>query len=185
VPHEYHHWKDVVGAPPQPFERPLAYEEVSRFEVKMRPELLEQSPKLFEEEEIEHWLLGYRDVQKYAAELQRAAASRLVLTPESDEQRAERVLNQAIRDVFTAPQRRGLQRRLEETAYIFLRTERPQQAKLAIAAAVEIADSDPVLLPRHPFVRLLMQRSIRLAIQAERAGIDPTELDRGPYESDE
>jgi hypothetical protein len=185
VPHEYHHWKDVIGAPSEPYERPLAYEEVSRFEIKMRPELLEHTPELFEEEEVEHWLLGYRDVQKYAAELRRAATSRLVLTPESDEQRAERVLNQAIRDVFTAPQRRGLQRRLEETAYVFLRTERPQQAKLAIAAAVEIADSDPVMLPRHPFVRLLMQRSIQIVIQAERAGIDPTQLDRSPYESDE
>jgi hypothetical protein len=184
VPHEYQHWKDVIGAPPEPYERPLAYEEVSRFEIKMRPELLEHSPELFEEEEIEHWLLGYPDVQKYAAELRRAAESRLVLTPESDEQRADRVLNQAIRDVFTAPMRRGLQRRLEETAYIFLRTERPQQAKLAIAAAVEIADSDPVMLPRHPFVHVLMQRSIQLAIQAERAGIDPTQLDRSPYEAD-
>ena len=92
----------------------------------MRPELLEHSAELFEEAEIEYWVLGYRDVQKYAAELRRAATSRLVLTPESDEQRAERVLSQAIREVFTAPQRRGLQRRLEETAYIFLRTERPQ-----------------------------------------------------------
>jgi hypothetical protein len=182
VPLEYRHWQDVIGTPPQPYERPLAYEEVSRFEVKMRPELLEHSPELFEEEEVEHWLLGYRDVQKYAAELRRAAESRLVLTPESDEQRAERVLAQAIREVFTAPQRRGLQRRLEETAYIFLRTERPQAAKLAIAAAVEIADSDPVLLPRHPFVRTLMQRSIQLAIQAERAGLDPAEFDRSPFD---
>jgi hypothetical protein len=182
VPLEYRHWQDVVGTPSQAYERPLAYEEVSRFEVKMRPELLEHSPDLFEEEELEYWGLGYRDVQKYAAELQRAAASRLVLTPESDEQRAERVLNQAIRDVFTAPQRRGLQRRLEETAYIFLRTDRPQAAKLAIAAAVEIADSDPVLLPRHPFVRVLMQRSIQLAIQAERSGIDPALIDRSPYD---
>ena len=160
VPLEYRHWQDVIGTPSEPYERPLAYAEVSRFEVKMRPDLLEHSTDLFEEEEIEYWVLGYRDVQKYAVELRRAATSRLVLTPESDEQRAERVLTQAIREVFTAPQRRGLQRRLEETAYIFLRTERPQAAKLAIAAAVEIADSDPVLLPRNPFVRLLMQRSI-------------------------
>jgi hypothetical protein len=181
VPLEFRHWQDVVGTPP-PYERPLAYEEVSRFEIKMRPELLEHSPELFEEEEIEGWLLGYRDVQTYAAELRRAAESRLVLSPESDEQRAERVLGQAIREVFTAAQRRGLQRRLEETAYLFLRTERPQAAKLAIAAAVEIADSDPVLLPRHPFVRALMQRSIQLAIQAERAGVDPAELDRSPYD---
>ncbi len=151
----------------------------------MRPELLEHSPDLFEEEEIERWVLGYREVQKYAAELRRAAESRLVLTPESDEQRAERVLAQAIREVFTAPQRRAWQRRLEETAYIFLRTDRPQAAKLAIAAAVEIADSDPVLLPRHPFVRTLMQRSIQLAIQAERAGIDPAELERSPYDPSE
>jgi hypothetical protein len=172
----------VIGMPPEPYERPLVYEEVSRFEIKMRPELLERSVDLFEEPEIENWLLGYREVQKYATELRRAAESRLVLSPESEEQRTERVLGQAIRDLFAGPLRKGLQRRLEETGYIFLRTDRPQAAKLAVAAAVEIADTDPVVLSRHPFVRLFVQRSIGMAIQAERAGVDPDEFDRSPYD---
>ncbi|HEY7067707.1 MAG TPA: hypothetical protein VII06_39995 [Chloroflexota bacterium] len=182
VPLEYRHWQDVIGTPPEPYERPLVYEQVSRFEIKMRPELLEHSTELFEEPEVENWMLGYREVQKYATELRRAAESRLVLSPESEEQRTERVLGQAIRDLFAGPLRKGLQRRLEETGYIFLRTDRPQAAKLAVAAAVEIADTDPVMLPRHPFVRLLVQRSIGMAIQAERAGVDPDEFDRSPYD---
>jgi hypothetical protein len=180
VPLDYRQWQDVVGAPEQTFERPLAYEEVSRFEIKMRPELLEHSTQLFEEPEVVRWIIGYRDVQKYVAEVRRAIESPIVLTAETDEQRLERVLNTAIREFFTAPQRRGLQRRLEETAYLFLRTDRPQQAKLAIAAAVEIADSDPVLLSRHPFVRRLMQRSLEIALRALRAGMDPSQLDRDP-----
>jgi hypothetical protein len=148
----------------------------------MRPELLRESPELFEEPEMEGWILGYKEVRPYAAELRRARESRLVLTAESEEQRHERVVGQAIRDLFGTPQRRALQRRLEEVAYIFLRTERPQEAKLAIAAAVELADTDPILLPRHPFVRQLVERSIELAIHAERAGVDPSQFDRSPYD---
>jgi hypothetical protein len=182
VPTDYRLWREVIGEPAQTFERPLAYEEVSRFEVKMRPELARESPRLFEEPELAGWLLGFKDVQPYATELRRARESRLVLSAESEEQRAERVRGQAIRDLFTPAQRRALQRRLEETAYLFLRTERPQPAKLAVAAAVELADTDPVLLSRHPFVQALVDRSIELAIRAERAGIDPRDLDRSAHD---
>jgi hypothetical protein len=182
VPLEYRAWADTIGAPEQTYERPLAYEEISRFEIKMRPELLEQSPRLFEEPEVQPWFLGYRDVQKYVTEVRRAVESRIVLTAETDEQRLERVLTTAIREVMTAPQRRALQRRLEEQAYMFLRTDRPQQAKLAIAAAVEIADSDPALLSRNPFVRVYVQRSIEIPLRVLRAGADPSAIDRGPLD---
>ncbi len=180
VPVEYRAWQDVLGPPPRTFERPLVYEEVSRFEIKMRPELLQRTPELFKEPELEGWFLGYSDVRKHVEELRRAIESPLVLTPESDEQRVERILGQAIREFFTARQRRALQRRLEEMGYIFLRTGRPEQAKLAVAAAVEIADSDPILLTRHPFVRVFMQRSLMVALQALRAGVDPSAFDRRP-----
>lgn len=185
LPTEYLAWRELIGAPAPPVERPLAYEQVSRFEVKMRPELLRDSPHLFEEPEIDGWFLGYREVKPYATDLRRMRESRLVLSTESEEQRLERTVNQAIRELFTAPQRRALQRRLEETAYIFLSSGRPEQAKRAVAAAVEIADSDPLLLSRHPFVKALVERSIELAIQAERAGIDPTLYDRNPLDPPE
>ena len=182
LPTEYRLWRDVVGEPPQSFERPLVYEEVSRFEIKMRPDLLRDTPRLFQERELQGWFLSYDEVHKYAEELRRARESRLVLTAESEEQREERIVGQAIRDLFTPAYRHGLQRRLEETGYIFLRTDRPQQAKLAVAAAVELADTDPILLTRHAFVRALVERSIELAIQADRAGIDPRLLEANPYE---
>jgi hypothetical protein len=178
VPTEYRLWLDVIGEPSEPIERPLAYEEVSRFELKMRPELLREAPRLFEEPEINGWFLPYQAVRPHAAELRRARESRLVLTAESEEQRDERVRTQLVREIFTSRQRQGLQRRLEEMAYILLRTERPQAARRALAAAVEIADTDPVLLSRHPFVQALVDRSISLAIQAERAGVDPDQLER-------
>jgi len=180
LPTEYQLWREVVGEPAQPPERPLVYETVSRFEVKMRPELLRESPRLFEEPELQGWFFSYQEVREYANELRRARESRLVLSNESEEQRQERVAGQAIRDLFTPALRRGLQRRLEETGYIFVRSERPLQARLAVAAAVEIADSDPIVLPRHPFVRTIVERSIELVIQALHAGMDPSRLDVPP-----
>ena len=49
--------------------------------------------------------------------------------------------------------------------HAFLRTERPQAAKLAVAAAVEIADTDPVLLSRHPFVRRIRDQDLLSLVQ--------------------
>ena len=116
-------------------------------------------------------------MQKWLQMLAEPPGSRLIVTPETEGDRTERVLREAVKDLLPPVQRAGLKRRLEETAYIFLRTEREADARRAVQAAVTIEEDRP-LRPPHPFLRALVERSLRIAIEVERAAFEPTRLAR-------
>lgn len=179
VPAEARQYERVVAEPHRPFEQALIYTEIRPLEVSMRPDYLEASPSLLQEPELEGWLFDYEAVKRYAGELRQAQESRIILTDELKAERERQIIASAIRDVMTPPLQRGLRRRLEETAYIFLRTGRRHQATLTVAAARRLEEGAITI---HPFLHALMRRSLELAIQAE-AGQLPIELlRRNPYE---
>jgi hypothetical protein len=53
-------------------------------------------------------------------------------------------------------------RRLEEMAYLLWHTQRPEDAKRALAAALAL-DRDGVDPAEHPFLRALFARSVEMA----------------------
>ena len=143
----------------------------------MHPTLESETPRLFDQPEIEPWFFAPERTRKWVAELSQRTATRLLVTPESDEARQERILRDAVRELLSAKELHGLRRRLEETAYIFLRTDRMQDARRAVAAAVTIEEERP-LRPPHPFVRALVERSLRIGLEIERSGYEPARLAR-------
>jgi len=65
--------------------------------------------------------------------------------------------------------RRALRRRLEETGYIFVATDRLAAARLAVAAARAL--DDPAIPPeRHPLVRLLLGAGLARLLGSEKIG---------------
>jgi hypothetical protein len=177
VPPAFQIWAELVGNPPESFSEALVYREVSGFEARMHPTLESETPRLFDQPEIEPWFFPPERTRKWVQELSQRTATRLLVTPESDEARQERILRDAIRELLSAKELHGLRRRLEETAYIFLRTDRVQDARRAVAAAVTIEEERP-LRPPHPFVRALIERSLRIGLEIERSGYEPARLAR-------
>jgi len=179
VPPAYPIWAELIGEPEAPFSEALVYGEVSGFEARMHPTLEGETPRLFEQPEIESWFFRPERVRKWVQQLSQRSATRLIVTPESEEAREERILREAVRALLSPRDLHGLRRRLEETAYIFLRTERETDARRAVAAAVTIEEERP-LRPPHPFVRGLVERSLRIGLQVERSGYEPARLARAP-----
>jgi hypothetical protein len=179
IPPAYPIWAELVGEPAEPFSEPLVYRELSGFEMRMHPTLEGETPRLFEQPEVESWFFPPDRVRKWVQQLGERSASRLIVTPESEESRQERILREAVRELVTARELHGLRRRLEETAYILLRTDRQADARRAVAAAVTIEEERP-LRPPHPFVRALVERSLRIGLQVERSGYEPARLARAP-----
>lgn len=180
VPAEVRQYERVVAEPHRPFEQALIYAEIRPQEVSMRPDYVEASPSLLEEPELEGWLFDYDTVRRHAGELRQARESRVILTEELKAERERQIIANAIRDAVTPSLQRGLRRRLEETAYVFLRTGRRHQATLAVAAARRL---DEGALTMHPFLHALMRRSLELAIQAEGGQLPAELLRRDPYAS--
>lgn len=179
VPPAYPLWADLIDKPAQPFEQAMIYEQISGFEARMHPTLQSESPRLFDEPEVESWFFPPDEVRKWVEELSRPLASRLIVIPETDRERQERLVRGAIAELLPARERKGLRRRLEETAYIFLRTGRETQARRAVAAAATIEEERPLQAP-HPFLRALVERSIAIARQVDRSGVEPVRLARMP-----
>ncbi|MBI4213223.1 MAG: hypothetical protein HY534_02860 [Chloroflexi bacterium] len=178
APTGYVLWAESIGEPEAPFSEALIYQELSAFEMKMHPALQGEAAKLFEQPEIEPWFFAPARVDRWARQLSEPPSQRLVITPETEQSRVERLLREAVAELFPAQALRGLRRRLEETAYIFRRTGRETDARRALAAAVTIEEQRPLRAP-HPFLRMMIERSIEIARRVQRTGFEPPVLGQG------
>jgi hypothetical protein len=175
IPTGYAVWSAVIGEPVEPLTEALIYQHVNGFEAKMHPTWQRETPRLFEEPEIEPWFFDPSRVEKLARQLAEPPAQRLVITPESEEGRVARLMREALGDLLSDRDLHGLRRRLEETAVIFWQSGREEAARRAVAAAVTIEESRPLRMP-HPFLRALLERSIDIAQRVQRTGFEPVRI---------
>jgi hypothetical protein len=179
VPTDFQIHRRLLGELPPPPEDALIHRDISRGQALLLPNLLEESAELLEEEEMKGWFFGYDESIERARELQRIRESRIVLTAEPREQREGRVIDTAIAELFSPPQRRAIRRRLEEIAYVFWKTGRERSARRAVAAAFALGDGS---LSRHPLARAMAERSLEFALEVDRAGVDPATVRRSAYD---
>jgi hypothetical protein len=156
LPTRHQAFREVFGEAPGPPERGLVYETISPLEVNFNPGWLEESPLLLAELEVAGWYVPVpAEFRTRALEVARAPSAGLLVPGHTPEQQALQLVADASRQALTPTVRRGLRRRLEETGYIFLQTNRLRLARLA-AAAARALDSGGVPAERHPLVRLLL-----------------------------
>jgi hypothetical protein len=156
LPTRYQSFREIFGEAPGPPERGLLYETVSPIEVNFNPDWLEESRRLLDEPEMVGWYVPIStDLRARALEVARAPSAGLLVPGHTPEQQALQLVADAAHEAITPVVRRGLRRRLEETGYIFLQTDRLAQARLAAAAALALDDAG-IPPERHPLVRLLL-----------------------------
>jgi len=93
----------------------------------------------------------------------------LLVPGHTPEQQALQLIAEAAQQALTPALRRALGRRLEETGYIFVATDRLPVARLAVAAARALADS-ATAPERHPLVRILLGAGLARLLGTERIG---------------
>ena len=167
LPTSYGRFRELFGEAEHGPERPLVYETISPVEARFNPEWLEKSGQIELEPEIAGWwLLPTEALRSRALELLHARHPALVVPGQSREVRARQLMDEAAEQLTTPEVRRALQRRLEETAYIFLQTDRFTAARLAVAAAQGLAD--PSTRPyQHPIVRFVVSTGFIQALRTE------------------
>jgi hypothetical protein len=93
----------------------------------------------------------------------------LLVPGHTPEQQALQLIAEAAQQALTPLVRRAVRRRLEETGYVFVATDRLAAARLAVAAARAL--EDPAIPPeRHPFVRALLAAGLARLLGSERIG---------------
>jgi hypothetical protein len=170
VPTRYRALRDVFGEASGPPERALVYETIRPVEASFNPEWLESSTRLLGEPEVAGWHITVPpDLRARALEVAHGPVAGLLVPGHTPEQQALQLIGEAAQQGLTSLVRRGLRRRLEETGYIFVATDRLAAARLAVASARAL--DDPAMPPeRHPFVRALLGAGLGRLLGAERIG---------------
>jgi hypothetical protein len=170
LPTRYRAFRDLFGEAPAGPERALIYETISPVEASFNPEWLDESVGLVGEPEIAGWHVPVPpELRARTLEVARGPAASLLVPGHTPEQQALQLLAESAQQTFTPLVRRGVRRRLEETAYVFVSTDRLAAARRAVAAARALEDAN---LPadRHPLVRLLLAAGLARLIGGETVG---------------
>jgi hypothetical protein len=128
----------------------------------------ERSRLLLDEPELRFWILDPDWMQPFIPEIQEAQTSRLVLNPAQKEERLAGIVRNAVKELCSEDKRKIFRRRMEDMALYFSETGRPEQAKLACAVALQIAEGDPGPLDVS-FLTGLVQKTFAFYLSQEKA----------------
>jgi hypothetical protein len=171
LPTRYQSFRDVFGEADGPPERGLIYDTISPVEINFNPSWLEESPRLLGEQEVSGWYVPMpSELRTRALEVAHAPSVGLLVPGHTPEQQALHLVADGVREGLTPVVRRGLRRRLEETGYIFLQSDRLQAARLAAAAARGLDETSGLPPERHPLVRLLIAAGLARLTGGETVG---------------
>lgn len=170
LPNRYRPLRDVFGEAPGPPERALVYETINPVEASFNPDWLAESDQLMPEPEVLGWYVGVPEsLQPRALDVARAPTAALLVPGQEPEQQALHLLADAQRQALTPELRRALQRRLEETAYFFVSSDRLGAARRAVAAARALEDQSRSL-DQQPFLRVLLEAGLARSVRGEFVG---------------
>jgi len=166
LPRGYHEaqneFKDSTWDDPSP----IIYQFIKEDEVKDRVHLLKESSRLHEIMPFSAWFLPGQELQGYVSSITEAQESKIVLTPEQKDERINGIHMKALHEVFPENRRLLWERRLEEMAYILLKTGKEEEARLAVSAAIDLKNPFSSIDP-NPFIWNLLLKSLYILIEGD------------------
>jgi hypothetical protein len=152
-----------VTTPPN---RAHIYELLNREEIAADPILLRASESLLDLPPLSSWQLVREAAQPLVEKLQGLGESRLVLSRASQFERADEVMREGAGEIFTPALRRYYRRLLEEAALLFWQEERVQEARRALAAAIDL-EREVGRFTENTFVLGLLKRALGEALKEQ------------------
>jgi len=166
LPQGYHdaerECKDIIWDYPAP----LIYQFIHEDEGKDSAHLLKDSINLHKIMPFATWHIAAPEVQKYATLITETQQSKIVLRPDQKEARLNAIYRDALEDLFPEEKRFLWKRRLEEVAYVLLKTGKENEAKASLSAAIDLNNPFSTIEP-NPFIWNLLLKSIYSLVEVE------------------
>jgi len=159
LPQDYLRLKNEIEGIKKVYERPLIYFFLQADEIAGDDRILRRGGELLKADVIYSWRIEEDKIRPYAEEVWEAEESKIVLTQTQKEARFQGIYQKALTELFTNERRFLYQRRLEEMAYIFLKLKREEEAKVALAVAIDLEKPLNPIQP-NPFLFQLVIKSI-------------------------
>jgi hypothetical protein len=150
---------------------PHIYNLLSREEIAGDILLLRSSDSLFDDPALASWRLADEVVHPFAEKIKGLGQSRLVVSQSTQVERAGQIYREAAVEIFTPEFRQRYRRHLEEAALLLYLQDRQQEAKRALAVAIDL-EKEVSVLTEDTFILGLVKRSIALEVGAESEGAE-------------
>ena len=145
-------WVEVVSSP-------HVYNLLDEKEIVEDPILLRTSDSLLEVQPFVTWRLPEGLIQSFVEKIKELSQTRLVISQSAQMERTAQIHREAAAEIFTPELRQHYRRLLEETALLLHLTDRPQEAKRALAVAIDL-ENEIGILTEDNFILGLVKRSI-------------------------
>jgi hypothetical protein len=157
-------WVEVVSSP-------HVYNLLDKKEIVEDPILLRTSDSLLEIQPFVTWRLPEGLIQSFVEKIKELSESRLVISQSVQMERTAQIHREAAAEIFTPELRQHYRRLLEETSLLFHLTDRPQEAKRALAVAIDL-ENEIGLLTENNFILGLVKRSIASEVGSQVEGAE-------------
>ena len=133
-------------------------------EIASQDNWLSTSSQLFEEPDLQRWLLDQDQAKPYVEQMTQAQDSPLVLNKYQQQDRAQGIIDTVLAELFSGDSARTYARRLEETAFHLAARSRFDSAKRALAVALALQKGGGKGIP---FCEDLVRQSIAVHYHEE------------------
>ncbi len=158
-PPDYLHLRSKAEGMKKEYGSPLIYSHIQEEEIGGDERVLSRGGDLLKADVFTAWRMGEEEIRPYADEIWEAEESKLVLNQAQKEARFQEIYQRALSDLFPEEKRSLYQKRMEEMAYILFKWRREEEARIALAVALDLKKPARLLQP-NPFLFQLVVRSI-------------------------
>jgi hypothetical protein len=120
-----------------------------------------QMDRLLGHELFKTWLVDPDDLEPFVAEIIKAEASPILVSDLQKTERIDQIKQDALGRLYPEESRQRMQGRLEEMAYVFLKLEEENLARLSLAAAMSFKEKD-TRFQANPFLKAMLERTLNL-----------------------
>jgi hypothetical protein len=147
------------------YPKPLIYEHLSSEEMEGENRWFKGGEDSLKNEFLIPWILEEDLIAPFAGTVVETQESKLFLNQSQKEARFQEVYLQAMTEIFTEERKRLYRSRLEETAYLSYKLGKEEEAKTALAVAIEFEMPINPIQP-NPFLLQLVAESIHRFVAA-------------------
>ena len=126
-----------------------------------------QLQRLFENEFMASWVMDLKSLMPLIEEIRKAEESRLFISEGQRREHIQRIKYEGVPRLFSETRKGRLKYRLEEMAYVFLKSAEENLARLCLAAAASLGEKDSPLTV-NPFIKFLMERSLAYYLKSSK-----------------
>ena len=164
-PGDYLRLKSEIEGARKGYERSLIYSHLQTDEILGNDWILKKAGDLLKNEFFSSWRIEEDQIRPYADAVWEAEESKIVLNQTQKEVRFQEIYLKALSELFPEGKRLLYKKRLEEMAYVLLKLGKEDEARISLAAAIDLEKPLNLLQP-NPFLFQLVIKSI-FALLAE------------------